>query len=389
MSDPLILHVRLVTGSGGGPDKTVLNSPRHLRRLGYDCVCAYLHPPGDPGFVLLEERARSWEAPLVSVPDRGPWDLKVLYDLVRICRDRRVTVWHAHEYKSNVFGLFARRFWPMKLVTTVHGWGVHAGRAPLYNSVDRRVLRFYDHVVCVSEDLKDECLRFGVRPDRCSVIHNAIDTDQFRRTQSTASAKREVQAPVDGVLLGAMGRLSHEKRFDLLIQAVAQLVRQGKDVRLWIAGEGPERDKLNAEIASHALGDRVRLLGMVADPRTWLQAVDLFALSSVREGLPNVVLEAMAMETPVVATRIAGVPGLLDDGALGVLVEPGSADALAAGIRQLLDDAPLRTRMQSAALRKIHDTHSFERRMQRMAALYDRLLGRDASPLTSPLLKSA
>ncbi len=388
MSEPLVLHVRLVTGTGGGPDKTVLNSPRHLRRLGYDCICAYLHPPGDPGFSVLEERAKKWEAPLVSIPDRGPWDLKVLYDLARICRERRVAIWHAHEYKSNVFGLLVRRLWRMKLVTTVHGWGVHEGRAPLYNRIDRRVLKYYDHVVSVSADLHDECRRFGVRPERSSIIHNAIDTDQFRRTMTTAAAKQQLQAPSDGVLLGAMGRLSEEKRFDLLIDAVAQLRSQGLDVHLWIAGEGPEREKLTAKIAAHSLGDTVRLLGMVTDPRVWLQAIDLFVLSSEREGLPNVVLEAMAMETPVVATRIAGVPGLLNDGDLGVLVAPGSSAALADGIQCQWADSVARENMVAAALQKVHETHSFEHRMNRMASLYGRLLGRTDAARHEPVLQS-
>jgi len=186
-----------------------------------------------------------------------------------------------------------------------------------------------------------------------------------------------------------MGRLSEEKRFDLLIDAVAQLRSQGMDVHLWIAGEGPEREKLAAKIAAHSLGDTVRLLGMVTDPRVWLQAIDLFVLSSKREGLPNVVLEAMAMETPVVATSIAGVPGLLNDGDLGVLVEPDSCPALVDGIQRQLGDRLTRERMVAAALRKIHETHSFEHRMNRMASLYGRLLGRSDAARHEPVLQSA
>jgi glycosyltransferase involved in cell wall biosynthesis len=389
MSDPLVLHVRLVTGTGGGPDKTVLNSPRFLKRLGYDCACAYLHPPGDPGFQLLEERARQWEAPLISVPDRGPWDFKVLWALVRLCRERKVAIWHGHEYKSNVFGLLVRRFWRMKLVTTVHGWGVHAGRAPFYNGIDRRTLRFYEHVVAVSPDLRDECLRFGVHPEKCSLIHNAIDTEQYARTLPPGEAKRAVGAPSDGVLIGAVGRLSDEKRFDLLIAATAQLAQRGYNAHLWIAGEGPMRESLANAVQSHGMQERVRLLGMVDDPRAIIQACDLFALSSVREGLPNVVLEAMALETPVVATRIAGVPSLLEEGRLGVLVEPGSADSLVEGMLEVLRDGEHRVRRVAAARARIVETYSFQRRMERMVALYDRLLGRSEVDAGTPQLASA
>jgi glycosyltransferase involved in cell wall biosynthesis len=184
-----------------------------------------------------------------------------------------------------------------------------------------------------------------------------------------------------------MGRLSNEKGFDLLIQAVARLVAQRQDIHLWIAGEGPDRARLEAEIDRHDLRDRVRLLGLVPDPRMFLQAIDMFVLSSLREGLPNVVLEAMAMETPVVATRVAGVPALLEHGELGRLVEPASVETLAAGIMQLALDENLRSGLAGRARRCIEDNYSFERRMQRVAAIYDRLLRRSvASPTEKQFL---
>jgi len=81
-----------------------------------------MHPPNDPGFAQLRAKARAWQAPLLSVADRGFWDLGVVPRMLNICRRERVAVWHGHDYKSNALGLLLRRFWPMKLVTTVHGW---------------------------------------------------------------------------------------------------------------------------------------------------------------------------------------------------------------------------------------------------------------------------
>ncbi|MGL4462000.1 MAG: glycosyltransferase, partial [Planctomycetia bacterium] len=129
---PFVLHVRVVTGAGGGPDKTVLNSPRYLRPLGYDAVCAFLHPPGDPGVEILRQRADRWDAPTEMIPDRGPLDFESTLHLLNLCRRRRVSIWHGHDYKSNAIGLLLRRFHPMKLVTTVHGWVRHTKRTKLY-----------------------------------------------------------------------------------------------------------------------------------------------------------------------------------------------------------------------------------------------------------------
>src|SRR5438128_1223741 len=130
----VVLEARVVTDCGGGPEKTILKSPAFLRDAGYRTVCAYMHPPGDAGFEQIGRKARLYQAALVSVPDRGPWDWHVALRLLEICRRERVTIWHGHDYKSNAFGLMLRRVWPMRLVTTVHGWVKHTRRTPLYYS---------------------------------------------------------------------------------------------------------------------------------------------------------------------------------------------------------------------------------------------------------------
>jgi glycosyltransferase involved in cell wall biosynthesis len=127
------------------------------------------------------------------------------------------------------------------------------------------------------------------------------------------------------------------------------------------------------------LGGRVRLLGHCADPRGLYEALDLFVLSSLREGLPNVVLEALAMEVPVVTTRVAGVPRLIQDGANGVLVEPGSVDELAGGMARLLGDGAARARLAAAGRRTVVERYSFTARMRKVRAVYDGLLGRNGS----------
>jgi glycosyltransferase involved in cell wall biosynthesis len=373
----MVLHVRVVTGHGGGPEKTILNSPRFLNRLGYQSKLAYLHPPGDPGIGQLQQRGAALDAEVISVPDRGPLDLGVIRRLIRICKGERVQIWHGHDYKSNLLGLLVRPFVPLKLVTTLHGWTNLSGRMPLYVKLDKWSLKYYRAAICVSDDLFDSCLAARVPRNRCYVVHNAIDTDDYRRRRSIAEAKRELGVPADGRLIGAVGRLSPEKGFDLLIRAVVQLRQAGHPVHLWIAGEGDARADLERLIGD--CGNYVRLLGHVADPKLFYEAMDVYALSSVREGLPNVVLEAMAMETPVVATKTAGVPMLVEDGQSGLLVQPGSAQALVDGLTQLLRDSALAERLSAAARRRVEEQFSFARRMEKIVRIYDQVLGRNGA----------
>jgi len=375
---PVVVHARVVRGAGGGPEKTILNSPRYLARHGYRGVCAYMHPPGDPGIETLRKRAGRLEAPLWEFADRGIWDLRVVSRLLRKCRQQRVAIWHGHDYKSNAIGLLLRRFWPMKLVTTVHGWVHYTKRSPLYYTVDRFCLKYYERVLCVSEDLLERCAAAGVRREALTLVPNAIDTVRYRPTTSGAAAKERIGAARNRVLIGAVGRLAAEKGFDTLILAVDRLLTEGHSVDLWIAGEGKDRARLERLIVERSQPERFRLLGYRGNVRELLEAMDVFALSSLREGLPNVLLEAMAMEVPVVATSVAGVPRLVRDGTTGLLVEPQSIDELADALRRLVEEAPLRERLAAYARRVVEEEFSFERRMEDVAGIYDAVLDRNS-----------
>ncbi len=379
----VVLDTRVVSGTGGGPDKTILNSPRFLKSAGYHNICAYMHPPGDPGYDSIVQNAEALKAPLISIPDRGPFDWKVIQRLARICRDERVEIWHGHDYKSNALGLLIKPFWPMRLVTTVHGWVKHTRRTPLYYGIDRFCLKRYEVVICVSNDLHEKSLESGVPQDRCLLIENGIDVEQFRRSRSTAEAKQSLGVPADRLLIGAVGRLSEEKGFHLLIRAVDRLIASGCDVELRIAGEGDQLSRLDALIRELNREDRIRLIGFQRDTISFFEAMDLFALSSLREGLPNVVLEAMAMNVPVVATRIAGIPRLIRSGENGVLVEPDSAEALSQALATLVRDPQQRSKLAEAARRTIEDHHGFAARMDKIRDVYDGLLADPSAAVTS------
>jgi len=363
-----VLHVRIATGAGGGPEKTIVQSPRHLAGTRYDARVVYLHAPGDPGFALIEERARAAGCPLVGIPERLPISPRALARLSAISREHGARIWHGHDYKSNLYGVLLRRRLGLKLVTTVHGWVKHTRKTPLYYAIDRWTLRRHDQVVVVSEDLRARCLEIGVAPERLTLIENAIDTDAFRRRAPRADGAGR------RLCVGAVGRLSDEKGFLLLIEAVERLVAEGLDLELAIAGEGDQEAELRARIAAAREPGRLRLLGFQADTVALFAGFDLFCLSSLREGLPNVVLEAMAMEVPVLATRSGGMQAFARDGVDALLCDPGSVDELADGLRRLATDPALRAGLARAARERVEREHSFARRMEHMVTVYDRVV---------------
>ena len=379
---PVVLDARVVTGSGGGPDKTILNSPRFLEPLGYRMVCAYMHPPRDAGFDVLRQKAAKYHAPLVSIPDRGAWDWRVVTAALAVCKRERVAVWHGHDYKTNALGLLLKQLWPMRLVTTVHGWVEHTRRTPLYYRIDRFCLPRYERIICVSDDLYEASLAAGVPAENCVLLENGIDETEYIRRQPVAAAKAALGLPAAGFVVGAVGRLSAEKGFDVLIRSIHALAARGLDVHLVIVGEGNERANLERLVRELHLGDRVRLAGWQADVRGYFEAMDVFALSSLREGLPNVLLESMALEVPVVSTRVNGVPRLVQDGRNGFLVNAGDLDGLTDALAGVLKNEPLREMFRAAGRRTVETRYSFATRMQRLKCLYDELLfpGRGHEP---------
>ena len=370
---PMVLHVRVVTATGGGPEKTILNSPRFLQRLGYRSLVAFMHPPGDPGFEEIRRRGREAGIDVISIPDRGAWDWRPLLALISLCRRENVAIWHGHDYKSNVFGLLVRRFHRMRLVTTAHGWVDKSGRMPIYDRVDLAVLPFYERVICVSDDLVGQCQAAGISPSRICHIENAIDAEQYDRQVERCQAKKRLEMPASTLLIGAVGRLSPEKGFDVLIQAIVRLRGKGHDIGLVIAGEGPDRARLEQTIAVEALASHCRLLGHVSRIRDVYEAIDIFALSSLREGLPNVVLEAMAMSLPIVATRVAGVPRIIEHDQTGLLVAPGDADEIANGLEILINNCKVRQELGRQGRRLIEERYSFRQRMEKVTGVYQSL----------------
>ena len=178
----------------------------------------------------------------------------------------------------------------------------------------------------------------------------------------------------DEVVIGAVGRLEQEKRFDLLIEVFGRLQATYPHARLAIVGEGSLRPDLERVISEHHLESSVRLLGHRTDVVALHHAFDVFVQSSEREGTPNAVLEAMAMETPLVATSVGGTGELVTDGVHGLLVPRNDADRLLGALERVLGDPAAALSRAAAARARVLTDLSFERRMRRIEDIYDELM---------------
>jgi glycosyltransferase involved in cell wall biosynthesis len=199
----------------------------------------------------------------------------------------------------------------------------------------RSNLNSCQHLICVSEGLRQEALKLGIPAEKVSVIGNGVDAERFRGGDKQ-EVRESLGLPPDATVILSVGRLTEEKGFHLIIEACARLGRD--DVVLIIAGDGPERGALERLARNLDQGDRVRFHGAVRNDKLPVryQAADLFALASAREGWPNVLCEAQACGLPAVATSVGGIPEIIHQKALGLLVHERTVEGIRAGLEAAL-----------------------------------------------------
>ncbi|HLH77059.1 MAG TPA: glycosyltransferase family 4 protein, partial [Candidatus Binataceae bacterium] len=216
----------------------------------------------------------------------------------------------------------------------------------------------------------------GVRRDRIAIIPSGVDCSHFKPPQAAqrAAARRALGARDDELLIGAVGSLEARKGHRHLIDALALLSRRGLAPRLLLAGEGSQRQALQAQADAAGLTGRVALLGGLADPRALFWAIDIFAHPSTKEGLGVALLEAMACGQAVVASAAGGMPEIVEHERSGWLVAPGAPAALADALAALAGSPHLRARMGEAARMRIVERFSLQAMARGTMALYEEVL---------------
>jgi glycosyltransferase involved in cell wall biosynthesis len=227
-------------------------------------------------------------------------------------------------------------------------------------------------LIAVSSEIAGELVKHGAAPSRITTILNAIDPDHFRRDPARVANARAAFGLADGeIAIGAVGRLERQKRFDLLLEAFAILHADDRRLRLMIVGDGSLKSALEQQRQALALGDSVIFTGHVTDVITVHHALDLFVQSSDYEGTPNAVLEAMALQTPVVATEAGGTAELAHHGVHGRIIPIGNVRALVSSIRAALS-APDETRQMADRARcRVENELSFQTRCRRLEDIYE------------------
>ncbi len=369
-----VLVLRGVDGAGGGADKIILRTATQVCPDRIRMTLCFMRHRNDPDFDF-DRRCASRGLDYQEILHQGPTDQSVLPQLRAIVRQVQPAVIHTHDYKASFFATrLVRRGRPIRMATA-HGWTGDAWRERmLYYPGDKLLLRRFPAVIAVSDDIRQSLIRWGADPARVHVLLNGVDPQSYQRDPTRRRHVREqLQLAPEDIVLGAVGRVERQKRFDILLDSFRLLRAWQPAVKLVIAGDGSLLPRLRQSVARQQLTDSVRLLGHCDTMRDLYQAFDVMVQSSDYEGTPTVIVEAMAMQIPIVATDVGGTRQLIADRQHGLLVSPRRPEQLAAAVRDTLTDVAGAQQRIQAARERVETLLSFQQRVEQLQQIYEDL----------------
>lgn len=355
-----------------GPGKTILNTWRTVDKQRVQLtVVATLPAPRERN--LLLDALSELGAPTVELAIGRGVDLVAAWKLVRLVRRLRVDILQTHDAQTRRLGVIVALLTGVQHVTSVHGWIFNNTKQRAARWLDTQVSRFTAHVITVSDCLRRELESAGVQSERITVLGNAVLLNDYPRTNAGRSLRKEFGIPDGHHVAAIIGRLSPEKGHDIFLSAARQILDAVPNTSFLIVGDGPERSRLERIAGELHLGSHVVFTGHRSAMADVYATIDFLMISSLTEGVPNVLLEAFAYGKPAVASDVGGVREVLRDGETGWLVQPGSVQQLAERTATMLTDPEGLKRMGAAARAAVEERFSFDNRTRALEWLYETL----------------
>jgi glycosyltransferase involved in cell wall biosynthesis len=378
-----VLHVitRLIVG--GAQENTMFTAALlDKQRYHVEVVCG--PQTGSEGSLIDEVKQRG--VPLTILPELkrqvSPFnDLFALWKLYRLIKRNQYIIVHSHSSKAGIIArLAARMAGTPAIVHTVHGWSFHEHMSPgtrsLYIFLERLTGRFSNALVVVGQSDIQKGLKEGIgKPEQYHLIRSAIPLEEFNPgSEDRQAARQSLGIPVTAPVLGNVGRFSAQKNPLDWVAIAGRVGRSLPEAWFLLVGDGPLRPQVEQALKDEGIFKRTVLTGLRREVAQMMSAIDVFLLTSLWEGLPRVIPEAMAMGVPVVAYQIDGIVEAVQPGKTGYLCQPGDLDAMAAGCLDLLRDAPLRANMADSCRKFALDEFDVNRMVEQIACLYEEIL---------------
>ncbi len=343
---------------------------------------AYLHEglvaQGVPSWVIcrpgapFEAYLKSKGLPHLSITMRNEGDFFAGWQIARAARERGVSILHLHSAHAVALGLWASLFnRELKLI------GVRRVARPIrkhglsrYKYTSPRITRH----VAISDAIAKVMVADGISPQRITTIYSGVDIHRLARERPGENFRHGLGIPKDHLIIGMVAALTAEKGYPTLLEAAATVLKNHDKVTFCALGEGCDGERLRSQARDLKLGDRFRFMGFRRDVGAFLHIFDIFVLASHMEGLGTSILDAQSLGLPVVASRVGGIPEIIEDGVSGLLAESQNSGDFASKLSRLLDDPSLRDTLGKGAFASVKN-FSIEATVEKNRSLYREVMG--------------
>lgn len=368
-----VLHLR-DTDRICGPGKTILETANRIDRLKYEIgVGVFVRSMTEENDYITALRSAGVRAEPILMT--GLFDRSVIGRISDLIRRDNYRIVHTHEYKGDLIAWGVSRNVNVHVLSTCHGWIKNNFKAKVFAYLQKKALRKFRKVIAVSPLIRTELIESGLKKEQVDVIFNAIVSEDYSRKDVDGGFVREhFGLAENAVIIGCIGRLSPEKGQRDLLRAAPEVLKAHENVYVLFVGDGPDLGHLRQMTADLGISDKVLFMGHTRGIKAVYRDLDGLVLPSHTEGFPNVILEALCMEVPVIATNVGGVPDIIINKETGRLVEPGCIGEFVNALDWMLsrrNDA-----LQSAlrGRRRVLDLYEFENRCRKLEAIYDVVL---------------
>lgn len=357
----------------GGQARHVYDLATGMFNHGHDVSVACRHPQ-------LLNALHSAQVPCHQLPFYTGFDVVSMRSLYRLIKDNRYDIVHTHGVRAGVLGRLAARIGGRsKVVHTVYTLAPDLAQGPgliqplrrsMYSYSEMKLSQMTDRIITVSEDLKRRCIKGGIAYDRLVTIHSGVDLSHYECLNSKAHARGKIGIPSGCRLIGTVARFTPRKNLKDFISAAKIISKRFDDAMFVLIGDGPDAAKLKEQACLEGISHRTVFTGARKDVAGILPGFDVFVMTSICEGHPLALLEAMAAGLPTVATSVTGINETVVEDVTGYTVEPGDVDELAERICGLLSEPKLAAAMGESARNRVNECFGLEQMIKETEKLY-------------------
>lgn len=356
-----------------GPGKTILNTCRAIDRKKWRLVVAATKC--DDNKLLSAVIKTGTKAIPIHI---GSFiSIRSIIEVINIIKKENIMLIQTHDSQTRRIGVIAAILTGRVHISSVHGWIQNTAKAKIATFVDKMFLRFSKIIIVMSQLMREQLLEKGISDHKIIVIHNAIFLDDYKCNAISYNLREEYQIDENENIVAIIGRISEEKRHKFFVSIAQRIISINDNTRFLIVGDGPLLNDVKKYVRDKGVDKKFIFTGYRTDVNNIYPAINILAITSSTEGLPNVLLEAFAFNVPVIATNVGAIPEVIEDGVNGFIVQINNQETFIERLTFLLRDNEYSKNMGRMGRKTIEEKFNFVQRTRKIEKLYRTVTGID------------